>query len=50
MVAAAWREATKYATLNEGPRLDPDLMFEAVLKDRPEHLARQREQLRAERG
>ncbi len=49
-VAAAWREATQYGTLNEGPRLDPDLMFEDVLKDMPEHLARQREQLRAERG
>ena len=34
----------------EGPRLDPDLMFEDVLKDMPEHLVRQREQLRAERG
>lgn len=49
-VAVAWREATKYGTLNEGPRLDPDLMFEDVLKDMPEHLVRQREQLRAERG
>lgn len=49
-VAAAWREATQYGTLTEGPRLDPDLMFEDVFAEMPEHLVRQREQLRAERG
>ena len=49
-VAACWKEAVKYGTLTEGPRLDPDLMFEDVFKEMPEHLQRQREQLRAERG
>ncbi|MGE0582269.1 MAG: thiamine pyrophosphate-dependent enzyme [Steroidobacteraceae bacterium] len=49
-VAAAWREATKHGTLTEGPRLDPDLMFEDVFKEMPQHLVRQRELLRAERG
>jgi len=49
-VTASWREATKYGTLSEGPRLDPDLMFEDVFKDMPEHLVQQREQLRAERS
>ena len=49
-VAAAWREATQHGTLTEGPRLDPDLMFEDVFKEMPQHLLRQREQLRAERG
>ncbi|MGD9599776.1 MAG: thiamine pyrophosphate-dependent enzyme [Steroidobacteraceae bacterium] len=49
-VGASWKAATQYGTLNEGPRLDPDLMFEDVFKDMPAHLARQRDQLRAERG
>lgn len=49
-VGASWREATKFGTLGEGPRLDPDLMFEDVFKDMPEHLALQRDQLRAERS
>ena len=45
-----WKEATKYGTLNEGPRLDRDLMFEDVFKEMPEHLERQRDQLHAEQG
>jgi 2-oxoisovalerate dehydrogenase E1 component alpha subunit len=45
-----WKQATKFGTLNEGPRLDRDLMFEDVFKEMPEHLRRQRDQLRAERG
>jgi 2-oxoisovalerate dehydrogenase E1 component alpha subunit len=49
-VTDGWKEATKYGTLNEGPRLDRDLMFEDVFKEMPEHLRRQREQLRAEQG
>ena len=47
-VAASWKEAVTYGTLNEGPRLDPASMFEDVFKEMPEHLKRQREQLRAE--
>ena len=49
-VAACWKEAVKYGTLTEGPRLDPDLMFEDVFKEMPAHLQRQRDQLKAERG
>ncbi|MBV6415767.1 MAG: 2-oxoisovalerate dehydrogenase subunit alpha [Steroidobacteraceae bacterium] len=49
-VGASWKAATQYGTLNEGPRLDPDLMFEDVFKDMPAHLARQRDQLRSERS
>ena len=49
-VTDGWKEATKYGTLNEGPRLDRDLMFEDVFKEMPEHLRRQREQLHAEQG
>ncbi|MGH8310016.1 MAG: 3-methyl-2-oxobutanoate dehydrogenase (2-methylpropanoyl-transferring) subunit alpha, partial [Steroidobacteraceae bacterium] len=49
-VTAAWKEAVSYGTLSEGPRLDPSLLFEDVFKELPEHLRRQREQLRRERG
>jgi 2-oxoisovalerate dehydrogenase E1 component alpha subunit len=47
-VAAAWKEATRHGTMNEGPRLDWRLMFDDVFKELPEHLRRQREQLRSE--
>ena len=47
-VSDNWKEATKFGTLNEGPRLDRDLMFEDVFKEMPEHLKRQREQLASE--
>ena len=47
-VTDSWKEATKHGTLNDGPRLDRDLMFEDVFKEMPEHLRRQREQLKAE--
>jgi 2-oxoisovalerate dehydrogenase E1 component alpha subunit len=49
-VGDAWKEAVTYGTLNEGPRLNPDLMFEDVFKDMPQNLERQRAQMRAERG
>ena len=49
-VSDNWKQATRYGTLNEGPRLDRDLMFEDVFKEMPEHLRRQRDQLRAEQG
>lgn len=49
-VAAAWQEATTYGTLTDGPRLDPDLLFEDVFKDMPAHLVDQREKLRGERS
>lgn len=49
-VADAWEEAVTYGTLTEGPRLDAALLFEDVFKELPEHLRRQREQLRREQG
>ncbi len=50
LVASSWKEATAFGTMNEGPRLNADLMFEDVFKDMPEHLRRQQAQMRAERG
>ena len=47
-VSAAWREAVASGTLNEGPRLDPALMFEVVFKELPPHLREQRDALLAE--
>jgi len=49
-VIESWKEAVQYGALNEGPRLNRDLMFEDVFKEVPEHLRKQREQLRAEQG
>jgi 2-oxoisovalerate dehydrogenase E1 component alpha subunit len=49
-VVASWQEAVTYGTLSEGPRLNPDLMFEDVFKEMPAHLQRQRAQMRAEKG
>lgn len=50
LVASSWKEAASFGTLNEGPKLDADLMFEDVFKEMPEHLKRQQAQMRAERG
>ena len=50
LVASSWKEATAFGTMNEGPRLNADLMFEDVFKDMPEHLKRQQAQMRSERG
>jgi 2-oxoisovalerate dehydrogenase E1 component alpha subunit len=47
-VSEAWKEAVQYGTLTDGPRLNSALMFEDVFKEMPDHLRRQREQLRAE--
>jgi 2-oxoisovalerate dehydrogenase E1 component alpha subunit len=49
-VAAAWEEELKYGTMTEGPRLNPDLMFEDVFKEIPAHLVKQRAQLKSERS
>jgi len=49
-VVQSWKDAMKFGTLTDGPRLDPDLMFEDVFRELPAHLERQREQLKAERG
>src|SRR5450755_4339741 len=50
LVGASWQEAVTYGTLNEGPKLDPDLMFEDVFKEMPQHLQRQRALMRLERS
>jgi len=50
LVAASWKEAVTHGTMSEGPKLDADLMFEDVFKEMPEHLLRQRDLMRAERG
>lgn len=47
LVAMSWQEAVTYGTLNEGPRLNADLMFEDVFKEMPQNLARQRAAMRA---
>ncbi len=49
-VAAEWKAANAFGTLNDGPKLDPSLMFDDVFRELPEHLRRQREQLAAERA
>ena len=46
-VNASWKEAESYGTLSAGPALDPLTMFEDVFKDMPQHLAQQREEMRA---
>jgi len=50
LVVASWKEAVTYGTLGEGPRLDPDLMFEDVFKEMPPNLERQRAAMRAQRS
>jgi 2-oxoisovalerate dehydrogenase E1 component alpha subunit len=47
-VVASWKEAVTHGTLTEPPRLDPDLMFEDVFKEMPEHLKKQAAELKAE--
>ena len=49
-IGTSWKDAVKFGTLSDGPRLDADLMFEDVFKEMPEHLERQRALMRAERG
>ena len=49
-VTASWKEAVTHGTLADGPRLDPDLMFEDVFKVMPPNLERQRAAMHAERS
>ncbi|HKE94073.1 MAG TPA: thiamine pyrophosphate-dependent enzyme, partial [Povalibacter sp.] len=46
LVADSWKESVSYGTMTEGPALDPDTLFEDVFKEMPEHLQRQRDELR----
>lgn len=48
-VVTAWREASTYGTMSGGPQLDPDTMFDDVLKERTPNLVRQAMQLAQER-
>jgi 2-oxoisovalerate dehydrogenase E1 component alpha subunit len=50
LVATSWRDAVAHGTLNDGPKLDADLMFEDVFRDMPANLERQRAAMRAERS
>jgi 2-oxoisovalerate dehydrogenase E1 component alpha subunit len=44
-VEAAWKEASTYGTMTEGPFLDVRLAFEDVFAEMPEHLKKQRDKL-----
>ena len=46
-MAAAQKEAESYGTLADGHMRSAAEMFEDVYKDMPEHLRRQRQQLRS---
>src|ERR1700735_1510369 len=50
LVASSWKEATKFGTMTEGPRLNPGTMFEDVFKEMPQNLQRQQALLRKELG
>ena len=50
LVVSSWAEAITYGTMSDGPKLDPDLMFEDVFKDMPQNLQRQQALLRKELG
>ena len=45
MVIAAWKEAIKFGTMTEGPRLDVREMFDDVYEEVPERLKHQCQQL-----
>ncbi len=49
-VMECWKEAMSYGTLTDGPKLDPDEMFEDVFADMPEHLKKQRAHLKSLRS
>lgn len=46
LVAENWKEAVSHGTMTDGPTLDPDSLFEDVFKQMPEHLRRQRDEMR----
>jgi 2-oxoisovalerate dehydrogenase E1 component alpha subunit len=50
LVLASWKQACTFGTMSDGPKLDADLMFEDVFKEIPQHLIRQRAEMRKERG
>jgi 2-oxoisovalerate dehydrogenase E1 component alpha subunit len=50
LVSDNWKESVSYGTMTEGPSLDPDSLFDDVFKEVPEHLRRQRDEMRKLRG
>ncbi|MBB6092016.1 2-oxoisovalerate dehydrogenase E1 component alpha subunit [Povalibacter uvarum] len=50
LVSEQWKESVSYGTMTEGPSLDPDTLFDDVFKEVPDHLERQREEMRKLRG
>lgn len=46
LVADNWKESVSYGTMTDGPSLDPDSLFDDVFKELPDHLRRQRDELR----
>src|SRR5580692_4722885 len=50
LVVSSWKEAIAHGTMTDGPRLNPDTMFEDVFKDMPQSLQRQQALLRKELG
>jgi 2-oxoisovalerate dehydrogenase E1 component alpha subunit len=50
LVVSSWKEAIAHGTMTDGPRLNPDTMFEDVFKDMPQNLQRQQALLRKELG
>jgi 2-oxoisovalerate dehydrogenase E1 component alpha subunit len=47
-VTTCWKESLAAGTMNDGPRLDRNSMFDDVFKEVPPHLQRQRAQLQQE--
>src|ERR1700744_1854449 len=50
LVAASWQEAVKFGTMSEGPKLNPETLFEDVFKEMPQNLQRQQALMRKELG
>ncbi len=46
-VVTSWREALTYGTMNEGPQLPVDEMFDDVYEEPGEHLEKQRAEMKA---
>src|ERR1700744_6315747 len=50
LVVSSWKEASKFGTMTEGPRLNPETLFEDVFKEMPQNLQRQQALMRKELG
>ena len=47
-IGADWKEAVRHGSMNDGPKLDPSLMFDDVFRELPDHLRHQRDELALE--